>query len=53
MAENASEEMHALVKAALGRALQDMDLAYQEELEILKEMLKRTEARVSDLEKRL
>jgi len=53
MAESASEEVRTLVKAALGRALQDMDLAYQEEIDILKEMLNRTEARVSDLEQRL
>ncbi len=52
-AETASEEARNLLKAALGRFIADMDLAYQEEVDTLKQMLLRTEQRVKQLEEAL
>lgn len=53
LAESASEEVRNLIKSALSRLLQDMDLAYQEEIDTLKQMLERTEQRVQQLEQAL
>jgi|GEM_PF-1769012 BMFP domain-containing protein YqiC len=53
IAESASEEVRNLLKAALARLIQDMDLAYQEELDTLKQMLLRAEQRVQQLEEAL
>jgi|MEHZ01.4.fsa_nt_MEHZ011220882.1_27 BMFP domain-containing protein YqiC len=53
LAESANEEVRNIVKAALGRLIQDMDLVYQEEIDTLKQMLARTEARVTELENSL
>lgn len=50
LAESASEEMRSLLKTAMSRMLQDMDLVYQEEIDTLKQMLIRTEQRVQQLE---
>ena len=50
LAESASEEMRSLLKTAMLRMLQDMDLVYQEEIDTLKQMLIRTEQRVQQLE---
>jgi BMFP domain-containing protein YqiC len=53
LAESANEEVRNIVKAALGRLIQDMDLVYQEEIDTLKQMLARIEARVTHLENSL
>lgn len=53
LAESANEEVRNIIKAALGRLIQDMDLVYQEEIDTLKQMLARTEARVTELENSL
>lgn len=53
LAESANEEVRNIIKAALGRLIQDMDLVYQEEIDTLKQMLARTEARVTELESSL
>ena len=53
LAESASEEMRNLLKTALSRILEDMDLVYQEEIDTLKQMLVRAEQRVQQLEKAL
>lgn len=50
LAESAKEEIRNALKAALGGLVRDMDLVYQEEIDTLKQMLTRTEARVSELE---
>lgn len=50
LAESASEEMRSLLKTAMSRMLQDMDLVYQEEIDTLKQMLIRAEQRVQQLE---
>lgn len=52
-AESASEEMRNLLKAAISRMLQDMDVVYQEEIDTLKQMLLRAEQRVQQLEEAL
>lgn len=52
-AETANEEMRSLLKTALSKVTQDMDLVYREEIDILKEMLARTEKRVQELEDNL
>lgn len=52
-AETANEEARNLLKAALSRFIGDMDLAYQEEVDTLKQMLLRTEQRVKQLEETL
>ncbi len=53
LAESANEEIRNIIKAALGRVIQDMDLVYQEEIDTLKQMLSRTETRVTELENSL
>ena len=53
LAEAASDEMRSLLKTALSKLTQDMDLVYREEIDILKEMLARTEKRVQELEDNL
>ena len=53
LAETASDEMRSLLKTALSKLTQDMDLVYREEIDILKEMLARTEKRVQELEDNL
>ena len=49
-AESANEEVRNILKASIGKLIQDMDLVYQEEVDILREMLSRTESRVTQLE---
>jgi BMFP domain-containing protein YqiC len=53
LAESASEEMRSLLKTAMSRMLQDMDLVYQEEIDSLQQMLERAEQRVQQLEETL
>lgn len=53
LAETANDEMRSLLKTALSKLTQDMDLVYREEIDILKEMLARTEQRVQQLETNL
>lgn len=53
LAETANDEMRSLLKTALSKLMQDMDLVYREEIDILKEMLTRTEQRVEQLEANL
>ena len=52
-AETANDEIRSLPKTALSKLTQDMDLVYREEIDILKEMLTRTEQRVEQLEANL
>ena len=53
LAETANDEIRSLLKTALSKLTQDMDLVYREEIDILKEMLTRTEQRVEQLEANL
>lgn len=53
LAETANDEIRSLLKTALSKLTQDMDLVYREEIDILKEMLARTEQRVQQLETNL